>query len=394
MEKSRTILGSSAALITVLAILFFMVYKDDVDRIEVEGVENFQPISDEDGHYLLFYPADIRFSQENSIIKEVDRTGEIVHEYEVIDSDFRRMIAHQKPNELNKLYVSLFGEATIDNYYYTYDIRNKQFEKVHLPYFDFDVGVDHIMHYGNDTLFQTLVSYKTGDQNMNEAGEFNMSISNHTDQMSFETEYGNAPKWTPIIEFGDKVVYGTNGRLNEKDEYDNSGIGILSMEQQTVEYKTPVKNEDLSPIYATDKRLYVLDSKGKMYVYDKNFEYKTYEPFLNISTDYFYNEDSPPLFIDENRALVSINGTGTASVLGILALEPTPVFKKLEKSYINSDSTYRILYQNTVDREIYVVSLSEKKNSSSLLVLDNQSFDLITEIPIEYAHLLDFVVKH
>jgi len=76
----------------------------------------------------------------------------------------------------------------------------------------------------------------------------------------------------------------------------------------------------------------------------------------------------------------------------MLSLEPTPKFKKLDKNYIQSNSIYRFLYQNINEEEIYVVKSSEKKES--LLVLDNKSFDLITEIPIEDAHLLDFVVKN
>lgn len=392
MKKINVIFCLLAVFSLAFTFIIFTEQSDEAERIKVEGIENFQPISNEEGNYLLFYPADIRVNQENLIIKEVNSTGEIMHEYEVIDSDFRRMIAHQKPNDQNKLYVSLFGEATIDNYYYTYDISKKQFEKINLSYFDIDVGVDHIMHYGNDILFQTLVSYKTGEQNLTESGEFNVSISNYTNQMSFETEYGHVPKWTPILEFGDKIVYGTSGQLNEKGKYENFGIGVLSMEQQTIEYKTPKKNEDLSPIYSTEKNLYILDSQGKMYVYDKNFNYKTYEPFLNISADYYYSDDSPPLFIDENRALISISDNETGPIIGMLSLEPTPKFKKLDKNYIQSNSTYRFLYQNINEEEIYVVKSSEKKES--LLVLDNKSFDLITEIPIEDAHLLDFVVKN
>ncbi|KMY45872.1 hypothetical protein AC622_18050 [Bacillus sp. FJAT-27916] len=392
MKKINVIFCLLAVFSLAFTFIIFTEQSDEAERIKVEGIENFQPISNEEGNYLLFYPADIRVNQENLIIKEVNSTGEIMHEYEVIDSDFRRMIAHQKPNDQNKLYVSLFGEATIDNYYYTYDISKKQFEKINLSYFDIDVGVDHIMHYGNDILFQTLVSYKTGEQNLTESGEFNVSISNYTNQMSFETEYGHVPKWTPILEFGDKIVYGTSGQLNEKGKYENFGIGVLSMEQQTIEYKTPKKNEDLSPIYSTEKNLYILDSQGKMYVYDKNFNYKTYEPFLNISADYYYSDDSPPLFIDENRALISISDNETGPIIGMLSLEPTPKFKKLDKNYIQSNSIYRFLYQNINEEEIYVVKSSEKKES--LLVLDNKSFDLITEIPIEDAHLLDFVVKN
>lgn len=104
--------------------------KEYESRIVINGIENFEPISsDKKDNFLLFYPADPRVSQESTIVKEVTNTGEIVREYAIKDKDIGRMAIHQKPNNLNKLFVSFFGDATIDNYFFTYNIEKKSLKK-------------------------------------------------------------------------------------------------------------------------------------------------------------------------------------------------------------------------------------------------------------------------
>ena len=85
--------------------------------------------------------------------------------------------------------ISLFGEAVVEDWYYTYDLSKQKFQKVPLTYFQHNVGVNHIMHYGPDVLFNTIASHKTGDQDYNsQTGDFKMSISNYTEKNSYETE--------------------------------------------------------------------------------------------------------------------------------------------------------------------------------------------------------------
>jgi hypothetical protein len=289
------------------------------------------------------------------------------------------------------LYISLFGEATIDNYYYTYDLINRTFKKVNVDYADYEVGVDHIMHYGKDTLFQTLVSHKTGEQNMKvETNEFNVSLSNYSTQQSFETEYGRAPKWSPLLQFQNKVIYGTSGQVNENDDYENAGIGIVDVDKQTVEYELPEEASDLTPIYATDEYAYILGDDGKLFVYNKDFQYKVFQPFTGMtSDDLFYSEDSPPLLLDEKRALYQVQSATKGSVVGILTFEAEPHFKLLPD--FEPTSHYRFLYQDVIRNEIYMVKADEKEES--VLVIDNKTLKVKADIPVKNSHLLDFVVS-
>ncbi|WP_226528924.1 hypothetical protein [Metabacillus niabensis] len=391
MKKRYSIVA--IVLVIVIAVTYYLLPKNR-DRTLINGIENFEPISSDNTNYFLFYPADIRVSQENTIVKEVTIDGKIVQEYEIEDKYFRRMSVHQKPNSIDKLYISLFGEATIDNYYYIYDIPTKQFDRVKLDYFDYEVGVDHIMHYGESVLFQTLVSHKTGEQNNDsETNEFNVSISNFTSKKSFETEYGNPPKWTPLLEFNNKILYGTSGQYGDHDKYVNSGIGVIDLEDQSVKYMNSGKNADMYPLYATEEHAFVLGEAGKVISYDKNFEFNIYEPFKGMSKeDIFFNDESSQLLIDNNRALYHVYSPEKGSIIGLMTYEPEPEFEPLNKEYLEQDSNYRFLYQDTENGEIYIVNSNEKEEK--LLIIDNTSFDLKAEIPIENSHLLDFVVKN
>ncbi|MDE3841106.1 hypothetical protein C0966_17755 (plasmid) [Bacillus methanolicus] len=395
-KKYASLILGTCILIIVLGVYFIFktVSLDTNEKIIVHGIENFEPVSSDGENYLLYYPADSRISQKNTIVKEVTTTGDIVREYEIKDSDFRRMSVHQKPNNPNQLYISLFGEPTIDNYFYTYDITKKKFEKVTLDYFDYEVGVDHIMHYGDDTIFQTLVSHKTGDQNIQaDTNEFNVSISNYSTKKSFETEYGHAPKWSPLLKFNNKILYGTSGQVNENNEYENSGLGVIDLQNQNVEYKLPAEATDLTPIYSTEENAFILGDFGKIFVYDKNFQYNIHEPFTEMSEqDIFYMEESPPLLLNMNKALFSLYSQTKGSILGIMTFEEKPKFQPLKRDYIESNSNYRILYKDNDKKEIYILRVNEQ--SESVLVIDNQEFNLLYEIPVENSHLLDFIVKN
>lgn len=395
--KTKYKLITTMGLILVFLVVYLIIKDDNESQKNlVNGIGNFNPKPSASGrNYLLYYPADSRTSQENTIIKEVSESGEILRDYEIKDNDFGRMSIHQNPSNINQLFVSFFGEATIDNYYFTYDIAEKRFKKVILDYFDYEVGIDHIKHYGEDILFQTLVSHKTGEQNLNvKTNEFNTSISNYSLETSFETEYGNAPKWTPLLGFSNKIIYGTSGQVNEEGEYENSGIGIIDLGNQKVQYELPDKKAiDLYPIFSNDEKAYVLSDTGKLFAYDKNMQYQVFEPFKDLpKQDYYYNQEANPLAIDKNTLLYSVFNNEKGYTVGLLTVGPEPSFQPLEKDYIKADSNYRFIYQDIEMGEIYLLKMNEEE--SRVIVIDNKSFDKKVDFPVEFGHLLDFIVKN
>jgi hypothetical protein len=392
--------------ITTIVVLVMIIFKypfKNVDgtseRIVINGIENFNPGADRSGtneSFLLFYPADSRVSQGTTLVKEVTTAGVVMKEYEIKDDEFRRMEIHQKPSEINKLYISLFGEAVINNWYYTYDIDQQQFKKVDIDFFNYDVGVDHIKHYGPDVLFQTIVSHKTGDQNYDpETGLFNMSISNYSTEKSYETEYGYPPNWSPLLQLGDTVIYAGNGQVNDDGIAENAFVALINDQTGLVEYTNfDRQSTEFFPLYATDDHAYIIGNAGKIFVLDKNNNYSTYEPFKDLPPqEYYYNIDGfGTLLISDGVVLHYIYSENSGITLGLLSLNGEPTFIPLDKSYIDKENSYRLLYQDTKKEEIYLLE-STSNNDGNLLVINNQSFDLVHKIPIEYEYLLDFVIK-
>ncbi|OMP68453.1 hypothetical protein [Domibacillus epiphyticus] len=364
-------------------------------RVVVNGVENLAFMNEiPEDHYLLFYPSDVRASQEFVLVKEVSETGEIIKEYEVHDDAFRRMKVHQKPANPNELYISFFGEAVIENCYYTYDTQKRTFKKVDLAYFKYDTGVDHIMHYGPDVLLQNLVSHKTGDQNLNEeTGNFQMSITNDTEQKSYETEYELIPLWSPLLELGNKIIYAGIG------EEDNQGvakgaIGLIDRKTgQTIYMDFGQKSSQFYTVYGTENHAYIISNEGKMFVLNQDLTFKEYDTFKSVpAQDSYFTDSGGNLLIDQDRALHFVYSEQNGPTLGLLTFKGEPAFSPMNKSYIQPDMNYRILYQDTEQGEIYMVE-SDGEEKGNLLVIDSKTFDLVHKISIEYDHLLDFVVK-
>ncbi|MDY7221210.1 hypothetical protein [Halalkalibacterium halodurans] len=385
----------SILLILVVSLLIFQKGSSQTEKIKVEGIENFDLslLTDVESEYLLFYPADPRIEQKNTFIKTVNETGKVIEEFEVIDSDFRRMFIHQKPNDVDNLYISLFGENRIENYYYLFDLAHLKFNKVNLSYFGYDVGVNHIEHFGEDVLFETIVSHKTGDQNYKpETSEFNVSISNSTTEKSFETEYGFSPKWAPLLDFQGKIIYGIAGRVNNDGNYNNAGVGIIDLKKDQVVYEDfDQNNMDLFPIYSNNDNAFIMGENGDLYVYDKNFSYQVTKPFKDLPPqDNYYIEGEGYILLEEDKALYGVFSEDEGFTLGLLKFETVPSFQPLDKEYIKDSHNYKILYHNPEVDEIYLLEVGDEEN---LLVIENGTFNLKSKIPVESSHLLDFVLK-
>lgn len=399
MNKKVLLLIILAVAIMVLPIAYWTNSQIKGEFISVDGIENFSPnVNNSAGDYLLFYPTDWRVSQEYTLVKEVTKTGKEVKKYKIIDDEFTRMIPNQKPNNMNQLYLSFFGDAEIDNYYFTYDIQNNSFKKVELNYFDYKVGIDHLAHYGNDIIFQTNTSHKTGDQNYDEkSGGFNVSVSNATTQKSFETEYNRSPAFTPILHFREKIIYGTNATLGDNDNYEEHGIAIADIDKGSVRYETfGTKNVELIPVFSTNEHAYIIGDNGNMYVYDQDLQYKTYKPFKNLPKQQYYDiQGNGQLALDEQRILYCLRGIGEEDKysLGVLNLKDEPVFEIFNEDFANTESWYEPLYQNVEEKEIYIKERSNNKKNNNIIVMDSESLNVKVKFPASYNHLLDLVVK-
>ena len=394
-------LGLSVLSIVVIAsvIVFFQVFKKHSEastRIVINGIENFiVETAGADEHYYLFYPADHRVSQGFTLVKVVSTTGEVIKEFEIKDEDFRRAAIHQKPNDPNRLFISLFGEAVVEDWYYTYNLSERKFHKVPLTYFEHNVGVNHIMHYGPDVLFNTIASHKTGDQDYNtKTGDFKMSISNYTQKKSYETEWGHAPDWSPILQFNNNFIYAGSGQVNDAGIPENTFVAIADPALETAKYMNfDRKAAEFAPIFTTNENAYILANTGELFVMNKDLSYETYEPYKDLPKQDLYYNASQFLMVNEELALQGLQHDGK-TMLGLLTLSEEPQFTILEKDYLNPTNSYKILYQDYPNKRIYIIEGGSDDKDGNLLVIDNTNFDLIHKIPIDYHYLLDMIIKN
>lgn len=202
---------------------------------------------------------------------------------------------------------------------------------------------------------------------------------------------------TPILQFENKLIYGTAATLGEDDEYEEHGIAIVDMEEDVVQYETfGTDRVGFALLFATNEHAYILGDNGYMYVFDQNFHYKIYEPFKHVfNQDYYHVIESEQLVLDENRILYSFRGTGGDEqyALGIIHLNEEPVFEIFNEAFANTESWYELLYQNVDENEIYVKEMSNTKKNNHVIILDSDSLEIKVKFPVDYNHLLDFVVK-
>ncbi|WP_172371942.1 hypothetical protein [Sporosarcina jiandibaonis] len=388
----------SIVVITTVIVLLqvFKKHGEASARSVINGIESFtvEKVGTDD-HYYLFYPSDHRVSQGFTLVKEVSNTGEVIKEFELKDDDFRRAAIHQKPNDTNRLFISLFGEAVVEDWYYTYDLNEQKFQKVPLNYFKHNVGVNHIMHYGPDVIFNTIASHKTGDQDYNShTGDFKMSISNYTQKKSYETEWGHAPDWSPILQFNGNFIYAGSGQVNDAGIAENTFVAIADPDLESAKYiNFDRKAVEFAPIFTTEENAYILADTGELFVMNKDLSYETYEPYKGLPKQDLYYSAGQFLMLNEELALQGIHANGK-TILGLLSLSEEPKFDILEKDYLNPTNSYKILYQDYNNKRIYIIEGDSDDKDGNLLVIDNTNFDLIHKIPIEYHYLLDMVIKN
>lgn len=375
---------------------YYLFYSKNQNFIEIDGIENFKPNDLIDtnlgNNYFLYYPSDIRVSQDYTLIKQVDNNGNVINKYKVYDDKFRRVAVNQKLSDRDNLYLSLFGEAVLENWFYTFNLSNNTFNRVDLDYFNYDVGVDSIKHQGNDILFSTIATHTTGDQQYNEEKDsFKVSISNFTTKKSYETSYDYIPTSGGLITFDNKIAYSAMCA----DENDKKGIVFIDENEELTFFSfDEIEDESLSLILSDDTNLYLLSSENKLIILNKNLEYEIFDISKNFE-NYRYNSS---LVLDENNILVSLSNINRGSskndstILGVLKLKPNIEFNIIDNYKTKMGSSYRLKYMDK-NGNIFIVESNEEDKGNVIILDYKNNFKIKNIIPVSYPHLLDLVIE-
>jgi hypothetical protein len=396
-------------LVFVFAFLFIVitaifVNKNSGDKKETSkvlyGIESFNEIKKKHkDSYLVIYPKDSRYSQDITVVREISPQGKQIAKYDIVDNNFNRAIFFQKPNNKNLLYVSFFGEPVLDNFYYTYDIRNRKFAKVDIPYFNLDVGVNHIMHYGENVVFNTIASHITGDQRYDEEEEsFITSISNYDKKYSIETEYNHVPTWSSLINIDNKIIFTV---LSSKSyEEVKSYVAIVDEEKSKISYMNFGNlNERMYTAYLSNKQTYIIGEFGNLYVLNEDLTYKSFRIFdnytgSNFESYYTYYDSDSSLMLDEKTAFHEIyNFDLKKYILGFIHLDKeNPTFEPFEPNFLDSNSPHELLYCDEYNNRLYIHERTEKSENGYIVVIDSKTFELIDKFPVKYDSFVDMVV--
>ncbi|WP_141556816.1 hypothetical protein [Bacillus sp. Marseille-P3800] len=242
-------------------------------------------------------------------------------------------------------------------------------------------------------MVQNIVSHKTGNQNLDADGRFNVSISNVTTEESFETELGFSPRWSPVLKLKNKIIFGTNGHYIYED-YQEPQIAIKHDDSNDFSYLTfNDSEEELFPVYLKDDVAFIVGSSGQMYTINDQLETNTFSPFEELiqQESYFEEGINNYLMLDETNALYSVYNNSTTT-FGILNFkEDNPSFTVLENEFVEDNNRYKILYQNLDEQEIFIVEYGDRLDH--LIVLDRESYKVKKKFQIDQGYLMDFVVK-
>ena len=373
---------------------YYIFYIKNQKFIEINGIENFKPndLNDKisENNYFLYYPSDIRVSQDYTLIKQVDKNGNIINEYKVYDDKFRRINIDQKIADKNNLYLTPFGEAVLENWFYMFNLSSNTFSKVDLDYFKYDVGVHSMKHQGYDILFSTVATHTTGDQQYNEEkNSFKISISNFTTKKSYETSYDYIPSISGgLTTFNDKIVYSTIQNIENKSGIvfiDESGkFDFLSFDG--------IEKEEVSIIFSDNDSLYLISSNNKFIKVNKNLDYEIFDFGKNFK-DYFYDSS---LLLDTNSILISLKNRSfsksSTTILGVLTFNEDIKFNIIDNIGNKNNVLYNIKYMDK-NGNIFIIEDIER-NKGNIIILDyNNNFKIKNIIPVSYPHLLDLVIE-
>lgn len=339
-------------------------------------------------HYYLFYPSDSRTTQNYTYVTELDNNGEIVQNYKITDDKLSRFQPFQNPLSPDVIYLKKFGEPTLEASFFEYELTSNRFTEKQFDYFNFDLGITNFFTYGENMILTTIVSHKTGEQNITDSGDFQVSISNVNTKETIELPYKSVPMTTVNLFYKNKAIYMTAGYLadEEKELFENKGIGIVNFSDSSIQFLNPEKgdNNQYWSIYSDEDYFYVFGDSGTLYQFSEDFSFKKMNS-LKKYKDIQLTDEVNPMYLSNHDMLYTFYNDDKP-IVGVLSLKDY-TFKEIDLGEIDDID---FLYQNKNKSEIYLKSFKDEKGS--LIVLDNKKFKIKKEIPIKYPLALDFVI--
>lgn len=366
------------------------ILSNDITRVA------FDPLN---GHLFLLYTNSNVWGNNNELestyLIEINQNGDMIKKEIIQDPHFGPISIDQKSTQPNMLYASLNG-GQYANHFYTFDMKERRFQKETIDYFQHDVMLDSVGHQGKDTWFKTITSYKTGTQRYVEGKGFSLTISNYDEKTMYETPPEHFPTPSPLLETEDKIAYVSAG----SDLADEEEAGMIFLDRVTGEaevYRGKVDPYEYTPLHTDGKNTYFADSNGNMYRIDAKG--KMIEKSFEVIENAYNNSSDPIRMINEQEGYQIISKyypeTSTEELILVKwTFGKDFTVEKMDLPYWNDNNLYRYLYHDLVLKHSYLVEMdAEEETETGRLLIVDEKMNLINAIRIEDPLGLDFVAE-
>lgn len=251
---------------------------------------------------MLIYPGQVQGKTNDpelaySSIVSINMKGKVLSERQIHDPRFTNLTLVQKLSTPNVLYASVQGYP---NHFYTFDFTKRRFVQHDVTYFKHDPMLESIKHFGTDTWFKTLNSYKTGSPQSSQGTRFSHTFSNFDTKENYETPARFEPGNSMMIELKQHLAYASIGSEDEQGEK-AAMIFLDKRTEKPIVYRKKEEPYAYSALYGKDDTAYFASTDGWMIrINEAGEQTERYYPFLQNTN---FDSTDPIRMIDATQGI-------------------------------------------------------------------------------------------
>ncbi len=347
---------------------------------------------------MLIYPGQVQGKTNDpelaySSIVSINMEGKVLSERQIHDPRFTNLTLVQKLSTPNVLYASVQGYP---NHFYTFDFTKRRFVQHDVTYFKHDPMLESIKHFGTDTWFKTLNSYKTGSPQSSQGTRFSHTFSNFDTKENYETPARFEPGNSIMIELKQHLAYASIGSEDEQGEK-AAMIFLDKRTEKPIVYRKKEEPYAYSALYGKDDTAYFASTDGWMIrINEAGEQTERYYPFLQNTN---FDSTDPIRMIDATQGIQVAqqfsrdNQNRDRHILVKWSFGQSFSVQKIKPQYWKADKWYKYLYIHPKTKKSYFIEFDPNHSDKGKLLITNQKYELLHEIPVEGPMGIDFVIE-
>ncbi len=347
---------------------------------------------------MLIYPGQVQRKTNDpelaySSIVSINMKGKVLSERQIHDPRFTNLTLVQKLSTPNVLYASVQGYP---NHFYTFDFTKRRFVQHDVTYFKHDPMLESIKHFGTDTWFKTLNSYKTGSPQSSQGTRFSHTFSNFDTKENYETPARFEPGNSMMIELKQHLAYASIGSEDEQGEK-AAMIFLDKRTEKPIVYRKKEEPYAYSALYGKDDTAYFASTDGWMIrINEAGEQTERYYPFLQNTN---FDSTDPIRMIDATQGIQVAqqfshdNQNRDRHILVKWSFGQSFSVQKIKPQFWKADKWYKYLYIHPKTKKSYFIEFDPNHSDKGKLLITNQKYELLHELPVEGPMGIDFVIE-